>query len=310
MCLALSVIMLFALPACSIDSGAGTPGSKTAAQAIDNPVVDGVQIVNSTLSSGGYPKITVQAGVPVKWTIEAPKGSINGCNGRLIIPTYGVEQQLQLGANVIEFTPDKVGKVSYSCWMGMIRSSITVVEATQTSETVPENGQPSGDVQENIDSSEEFEYFENEEITEAISAGVKIPTEEVLLATKATEEYQGELYPVQEVQITWTKDGFSPAILVVESGLDIKWTIINESDAEETLLIPIYGAQLVLESGDNIFYVAPDTDFDFSSGDNTFYGYVKVLEDLTAADISKIQEEVSAFETMIYPLESFADCCN
>ena len=43
-------------------------------------VVDGVQVVNSTLQAGRYPDITVQAGVPVKWVIDAPDGSINGCN--------------------------------------------------------------------------------------------------------------------------------------------------------------------------------------------------------------------------------------
>jgi hypothetical protein len=92
-------------------------------------VENGVQLVSSTLKSGRYPAITVQAGIPVKWTISAPSGSVNGCNNRLIIPEYGLECPLQTGDNVIEFTPTQAGKFSYSCWMGMIRSSITVVSA-------------------------------------------------------------------------------------------------------------------------------------------------------------------------------------
>lgn len=91
-------------------------------------IKEGYQIVNSTLSSGGYPDITVQTGIPVKWTIDAPQGSINGCNNRMIIPEYNIEYQFKTGENTIEFTPTKSGKFSYSCWMGMIRSSITVVE--------------------------------------------------------------------------------------------------------------------------------------------------------------------------------------
>ena len=86
------------------------------------------QVVRSTLQSGKYPAITVQAGVPVKWIIDAPKGSINGCNNRMILQEYGIEHQFKTGENVIEFTPDKTGKFTYSCWMGMIRGTVTVTE--------------------------------------------------------------------------------------------------------------------------------------------------------------------------------------
>ena len=89
-------------------------------------LVDGVQVVNSTLSSGRYPNITVRAGTPVKWVINAPEGSINGCNNRFIIRDYGIEYTFHSGENTIEFTPDEVGTIQYSCWMGMIRGSIVV----------------------------------------------------------------------------------------------------------------------------------------------------------------------------------------
>lgn len=91
-------------------------------------IKDGYQIVNSTLASGRYPAITVQEGIPVKWTIDAPEGSINGCNNRMIIPEYNIEYKFKTGENIIEFTPTKTGKFSYSCWMGMICSDISVVE--------------------------------------------------------------------------------------------------------------------------------------------------------------------------------------
>jgi sulfite exporter TauE/SafE/copper chaperone CopZ len=87
----------------------------------------GVQIVNSTLLPNRYPAITVQQGIPVRWIINAPQGSINGCNNRFIIREYGIEHTFKPGENVVEFMPQKTGRFSYSCWMGMIRSSITVV---------------------------------------------------------------------------------------------------------------------------------------------------------------------------------------
>ncbi len=88
----------------------------------------GVQKVRTTLQSGRYQPITVTAGTPVEWTIEAPKGSINGCNNRVFIPAYGIEHAFEYGENIIRFTPDKAGTYPYSCWMGMITSTITVVE--------------------------------------------------------------------------------------------------------------------------------------------------------------------------------------
>jgi sulfite exporter TauE/SafE/copper chaperone CopZ len=106
-------------------------GVEREANALDGTVVDGVRLVRSELKSGEYPKITVQANVPVKWTINAPKGSVNGCNNRMRIPQYGIEHQFRTGENVIEFTPVETGGFSYSCWMGMIRGSITVVEAPE-----------------------------------------------------------------------------------------------------------------------------------------------------------------------------------
>ncbi|WP_099205610.1 urease accessory protein UreH domain-containing protein [Scatolibacter rhodanostii] len=91
-------------------------------------IENGVQIVNTTVSPRGYEDITVQAGTPVKWTISAPEGSLNGCNYAMFIPEYEIQAPLDFGDNVIEFTPTETGTFPYSCWMGMIRSSITVID--------------------------------------------------------------------------------------------------------------------------------------------------------------------------------------
>ncbi|MDO5546190.1 MAG: sulfite exporter TauE/SafE family protein [Eubacteriales bacterium] len=88
-----------------------------------------IQVIQSTLSSGRYPNITVQAGQPVQWIIDAPKSSINGCNYRMYVPEYGIMHTFQEGENILEFTPTETGTYAYSCWMGMIRGSITVTDA-------------------------------------------------------------------------------------------------------------------------------------------------------------------------------------
>jgi hypothetical protein len=91
-------------------------------------VQDGVQNITSNLATGGYPTITVQKGVPVKWNLKADSKSLNGCNRTVIIPKYNIEVDLKAGDNIIEFTPTDSGTVSYSCWMGMLRGQIQVVD--------------------------------------------------------------------------------------------------------------------------------------------------------------------------------------
>lgn len=104
------------------------PSSSTNGK-IDYSVMDGdVQVVESTLSSGEYPAICVTVGVPVKWIIHAPEGSVNGCNYKIISSSFGIEYSFHTGENVIEFIPEKTGTFDYSCWMGMIKSSIIVNE--------------------------------------------------------------------------------------------------------------------------------------------------------------------------------------
>lgn len=90
---------------------------------------DGVQLVSSTLDSGSYPDLSVSAGTPVQWTLYAPEGSVNGCNYMLLLPDFDLEYTLHEGENLIEFTPTTPGTYSYSCWMGMIRATITVTDA-------------------------------------------------------------------------------------------------------------------------------------------------------------------------------------
>ncbi|MEL7656073.1 MAG: sulfite exporter TauE/SafE family protein [Bacillota bacterium] len=101
-------------------------------------IVDGVQIVTTKLTSGGYEPIVVQAGIPVQWNMQAEAGDINGCNNRIVIPEYNIEKSLEPGDNIIEFIPEKSGVIPYSCWMGMIRSQISVVDDIEDPTQIPE----------------------------------------------------------------------------------------------------------------------------------------------------------------------------
>jgi hypothetical protein len=86
------------------------------------------QVVETTLQVGRYQPIVVQKGIPVRWTIKADARDLNGCNNPVTIPKYNRQKELVPGDNVIEFTPQESGKITYTCWMGMITSTITVVD--------------------------------------------------------------------------------------------------------------------------------------------------------------------------------------
>lgn len=112
-------------------SGMAAPSLTQTPQVVqpDIQMEAGVQAITTQLARNRYEPITVKVGVPVKWTIHAEPGTVNGCNNRIIIPAYdSLEKKLEVGDNVIEFTPAETGVFPFSCWMGMIRSTITVVE--------------------------------------------------------------------------------------------------------------------------------------------------------------------------------------
>jgi len=101
-----------------------------------------IQEITIELKSRAYEPIVVQKGIPVKFNIKATEESINGCNGTVVIPAYGIERTLVPGDNVIEFTPEEEGTIAYTCWMGMIGSTIQVVADLDTSTvtSLPDQG--------------------------------------------------------------------------------------------------------------------------------------------------------------------------
>ena len=245
-------------------------------------IIDGVQIVNTSLSSGRYQPITVQAGIPVKWTITAEQGSINGCNNRMIIPEYGIEKKFELGENVVEFTPKETGTFTYSCWMGMIRSTITVVE--QGEDLVANNSNETSTSDPSTDVLQEFQRSD-----------YNIPTKEIAV---------GEIIDgVQYVTIEVNDKGFTPAVVVLQAGLETSWTITSSQEIPEKLLFPLYSAVIDVTVEEAPIYFYPSRDFEFSL-ENEFFGYVKVVEDLNIIDQELIKEEVSIYRPTVWDYQS------
>lgn len=88
------------------------------------------QVITSEFKNGRYVPIVVKKGIPVKWIIKVTKEDLNGCNNPVTIPKYNIKKKLVPGENIINFTPEEEGTIVYTCWMGMIRSTIKVVADT------------------------------------------------------------------------------------------------------------------------------------------------------------------------------------
>lgn len=184
--------------------------------------VDGVQVINSTLNASRYPNITVQVNTPVKWIINAPEGTINGCNNIMIIKEFDIEKKLEVGENIIEFTPTETGVINYSCWMGIVHGTITVTEEEDTSTLT--------DSTNNTNTTYYSDY--------------KIPNDNLAVAYFNADDNGDQ---IQEVDVNLTDESFTPAVIVVQKDVPLHWHINNymtTTTGDTKLLVPFYRANL------------------------------------------------------------------
>lgn len=95
---------------------------------LKSEIIDDYQVIEFDLSYGGYQDIIVQKDIPIKMIINASNNSLTGCNNGIKINAFDIERDILLGENIIEFTADKTGIYTYTCWMGMLKNNIVVVD--------------------------------------------------------------------------------------------------------------------------------------------------------------------------------------
>lgn len=94
-------------------------------------IENGVQVINMEERSNGYfpNKFTIKKDMPVRWVIDAKDPY--SCASSLVSSKLGVRKNLQAGKNTIEFTPKEIGKIKFSCSMGMYSGYFNVVDGKQ-----------------------------------------------------------------------------------------------------------------------------------------------------------------------------------
>lgn len=86
------------------------------------------QEIKINLDYDNYQDIMVQKGIKVKMIIHVSKDKLTGCNNEIIINKYNIKKKLEVGDNVIFFTPTNVESFNYTCYMNMIKNNIKVVD--------------------------------------------------------------------------------------------------------------------------------------------------------------------------------------
>jgi len=129
---AAAIIAVFAV--LSMNGGLGLMGSPYTLQnywkvaTVPASVTNGIQEITIRVTSGGYTASAnkIKKGIPVRLTLVTD--NTLGCSRAFTIPDLGISKVLPVtGSQTIEFTPQKVGRLGYSCSMGMYTGQFTVV---------------------------------------------------------------------------------------------------------------------------------------------------------------------------------------
>lgn len=106
-----------------------TPIDELTGEATSAPIVGGVQEVTIDINPRGYTASAtrLKRAVPVRITLRS-NGTL-GCARAFTIPDYGIAKVVPVtGEEIVEFTPEKTGRLVYTCSMGMYSGVFTVEE--------------------------------------------------------------------------------------------------------------------------------------------------------------------------------------
>lgn len=90
---------------------------------------NGKQVVTINVKNTSYEASTdtLKVGVPVKLILKTNKTA--GCSRAFTIPEYNISKVLPAnGTETIEFTPTKIGRLTYTCSMGMYSGVFNIIE--------------------------------------------------------------------------------------------------------------------------------------------------------------------------------------
>jgi plastocyanin domain-containing protein len=248
-------------------------------------LANGVQTITTEFKDGYYVPFTVQAGVPLKWTIRVREEDLNGCNNPVEVPGYKIRKILVPGDNLIEFTPAKEGVIPYSCWMGMIKSRITVVKDLAAG-TAEKGGAGSLSDRLGPGSGTGGGACCSGSTNPDFALG-RVPSETIGMPVVKNG--------IQEITITVGNGGYTPAAFVLQKGMKaiVKFKAEEVTSCNSPVVFPEYNGALDLAKGQLETPAIPITgDFTFQCWMGMLHGYVKAVDDLSKVDVEKVRDEI------------------
>ena len=151
--LKITAIIVLILGLVMLNRGLTLIGSPVSYDALKATVMGG-SVSGSSVISGDFQEVRMEVdrygwepnsfvlkkGIPVKWIIDVKQ--LTGCNNEIVVPSYNIDIKLKRGINTVEFTPEKVGTIRWSCWMGMIPGSFIVTDTGTASQREIESATP------------------------------------------------------------------------------------------------------------------------------------------------------------------------
>lgn len=260
-------------------------------------IENGVQIINMTADNNGYTPnaFYVQKGIPVKWIIDGKQ--INSCNNAIVVKSLNKQEKIKSGENIIEFTPgDK--DINFSCWMGMIRGVIKVVDnlddvdISKPDSSIPPAskgpsccaGPVSDDPASSSNASKNSSIYGND-----LSI---VPTEVLINKAIVSENYQSAKFNGSGYEL-------QPLIVVTGNNLNTKLTFdLSSFDNIEGKYL-ISNAQtgdiittFTAKKGINEVAFNPETIGIYSiTKDNDLLGIIEVVDNLNTTNLEEIREK-------------------
>ncbi|MEH7494268.1 urease accessory protein UreH domain-containing protein [Neobacillus niacini] len=267
----------------SVGAFGDAAASSDSSNAIKATIKDGIQVLNMTANVYGYtPKtLYVQKGMPVKWVVEGEE--ITGCNNTIVVPDMNIQQKLQSGNNLIEFTPGDED-LNFSCWMGMKRGVIKVVDDLDAITASSSDG-------EGVDS--------------AVTAPPAEPVKPSIYGNDFSKVATDRLVKLAEVTTdgqTLTIKGngyeFEPLIMVVNKGLKTTLALdLTDFDNAEGYFMILNSStkQIVTDftgtKGVNIieFSVETSGSYGIFLNEQELLGIIEVVDDINTVDVEVVR---------------------
>jgi len=91
--------------------------------------IEKYQVVEMDYTSVGFSPNTlyIKKDVPVRWIVNVKDVKrMVGCTSEIVMPEYNIRKKMEYGENVIEFVPEALGEIKFSCGMQMIWGKFVV----------------------------------------------------------------------------------------------------------------------------------------------------------------------------------------